>query len=328
MGRLMTRRLTVGILGAGRIAAGFDSPATSRVLTLAHAVCASPRLRLGGFFDVVAGRAAEAERKWGCEPGPRQRTAWLDAGWDVVIVATPDAAHAADVRDVIKRRPRALLVEKPLAIDDREALELVQLAKRAGVPLSVSFPRREHPAIQRVTRLLQSGRLGAIRRITGLYSGGVRHNGVHLLDLVAAWQPGVRTVRRVCSRPGEVQLELRTGAGVVPLLLLDAVQSGCYVWELRVETERGRIDLAGAPEMLRLSHPGKHPHYPGFTTLLEQGGQSMEEEPLLSRVVARTARLAVSPSAARAQWGLEHSRQLFFKKVFAHFRAELQSPPT
>lgn len=324
----MTRRLSVGILGAGRIAAGFDSPAASRVLTLAHAVCSSTRLRLGGFFDARPGRAAEAERKWGCGPSPRQRTAWLDAGWDVVFVATPDAAHAMDVRDVIRRRPRALLVEKPLAVDDREALELIQLAKRAGVPMLVSFPRREHPAIRRVTRLLRGGRLGAIRRITGLYSGGVRHNGVHLLDLVAEWQPGVRSIRDVCSRPGGVHLELRTEAGVVPLVLFDAAQPGCYVWELRVETERGRIDLAGAPEVLRLSHLGDHPYYPGFATLVDADAQPMEEEPLLLRVVTRTARLAASPAAARAQWALERSRQLFFRKVFAHFRTELLSRPT
>jgi predicted dehydrogenase len=315
----------VGILGAGQIAAGFDSPADRRILTLAHAVQASTRLHLGGFFDVRPERAAAAERKWGCLPSPRQRTAWLDAGWDVVFIATPDPAHAADVRDVIRRRPRALLVEKPFASDDDEALELMQAAARARVPILVDFPRREHSAVRHVSRLLRTGRLGAIKRITGLYSGGVRHNGVHLLDLVAEWQPGVRSVRRVSARPGATHLELHSRAGIVPLILSDGAQPACYVWELRVETERGRIDLSGAPEMLRVSRTGSHPNYPGFRTLIEGQARPMEEEPLLLRVVARAARLTASRAAARQQWILERSRQRFFMKVFAHFRDEFES---
>ena len=319
MGQLVTRRLTVGILGAGRIAAGFDSPGTSGILTLAHAVCASPRLRLGGFFDSAPRRAASAERKWRCPSSPRDRKAWLDAGWDVVFVATPDAAHAADVRDVIKRRPRALLVEKPLAPDAGEALELIDLARRARVPIVVDFPRREHPAIRRITHLLRTGQLGAVRRVTGVYSGSVRHNGVHLLDIVAEWHPRVSTVTRVCARHGTTHLELRTRGAAVPLILSSAAQPGCYVWELRIETERARIDLAGAPEELRLFSTSDHPKYPGFAALVNGRVWPMEDEPLLRHVVARVAHLAASADAAREQWLLERSRQVFFDKVFAHF---------
>ena len=316
----MMRPLRVGILGAGRIAAGFDAPGDSRILTLAHAARASKRLRLGGFFDVRPGRAAAAERKWGCPSSPRQRSAWLDAGWDVIFVATPDTSHAADVRDAVRRRPRAVLVEKPFATDDDEAVALIDLARRARVPLLVDFPRREHSAVRRATRLLRTGRLGDVTRMTAAYSGGLRHNGVHLIDLVAAWQPGIRSVRRRCAVPGIVHLELRTARRPVPLVLFDVAQPDCYVLELRVETTRGRIDIAGAPEMLTVSRTGEHPHYRGFTTLVNASVSSMEEEPLLLRVVERVERLASSPSAARDQWVLERSRQQFFTKVFAHSR--------
>jgi predicted dehydrogenase len=84
----------VGILGAGRIAQSFDAPGAAHVLSLAHAVSRSTAFRLGGFFDVRAERAVAAERRWGCAPSPRTREAWLDSGWDVVCIATPEAAQA------------------------------------------------------------------------------------------------------------------------------------------------------------------------------------------------------------------------------------------
>ena len=60
----MKRPLTVGILGAGRISAGFDALGDARVQTLAHAVSRTPQLALAGFYDQDPTRAAAAEVKW------------------------------------------------------------------------------------------------------------------------------------------------------------------------------------------------------------------------------------------------------------------------
>lgn len=315
----MKRPLTVGILGAGRIAAGFDAPGDDRVQTLAHAVSRQPQFILSGFYDQDSARALAAEAKWNCPASPRTRPAWLAAGWDVICIATSDDAHAADLRDVLTQRPRAVLVEKPLAANDAEATKLLQSARRRGVPLLVDFPRRAHPAVSEITRLLHSGALGEVRRVAGHYSGGARHNGIHLLDLVAAWLPPVTSVRKLGGGSAELLLELRTGKRRVPFLLAEATQPDCYVWELRVETERGRVELAGSPEMLRVSRPGPHPNFSGFTALLPRHEWPMEDEPLLLRVVERLAELAASPKAAGAQWELELERQRFFTRVFAHF---------
>jgi predicted dehydrogenase len=315
MGDHMTRPLTVGIMGAGAIAAGFDAPGDSRILTLAHAVSACRSLRLGGFFDVRRGRAMAAESKWGCPPSPRTRTEWLDARWDVVVIATPDEEHARDCRDALLGRPRAILVEKPFAPDGREALRLMSAAKRLRIPLLVDFPRREHPGILHVTKLIRSGALGAVRRVSGTCSGGLRHSGIHILDLVAGLVPS-RRVRLVSRHTGTAHLELLTSAGPAALVLSAASQAGLYVWELQIDTTRARIELSGAPEMLRLFVRGTHPNYPGFSTLMESRAWGMEDDPLLLRVVRRLARLAGSGTGAQHQWALESGRQRFFNRVF------------
>lgn len=312
----MMHRLRAGVLGAGRIASGFDAPRDRQVQTLAHALKLCPRFKLAGFFDRDPRCSIAAEKKWSCAPSPRNRKTWLDAGWDVVLIATPDDAHAEDLSEVLKRRPRGVLVEKPLAPDGNAALRLLRLAQRLGVPLLVDFPRREHLALRQIGQRLRAGTWGAIRRISGVYSAGVRHNGVHLLDLIAAWLPPVSAVRKLAASAHEGLFEVRTARTRVPLILADAAQTGCYVFELCVETERGRIELSGIPEMLHLSLPAPHPNFAGFTALKAARQWPMENEPLLLRSVERLARIAASPTRARAQIRLEIQRQIFFNKVF------------
>ena len=65
------RPLKVGIMGAGRIAQGFDYPGSEKILTLAHAVRESDRFVLGGFYDLHQDRAERAEEKWTCPASPR-----------------------------------------------------------------------------------------------------------------------------------------------------------------------------------------------------------------------------------------------------------------
>jgi predicted dehydrogenase len=121
---------SVGILGAGRIAQGFDKPGDSRILTLAHAVTRCPRLCLGGFYDCCLTATRKAERKWKTPPSPRNREEWLGAGWDIVCIATSDDSHAKDLSDVLNHSPKAILVEKPLTQEDRIGQQLLRKARK------------------------------------------------------------------------------------------------------------------------------------------------------------------------------------------------------
>ncbi|MGA2852576.1 MAG: Gfo/Idh/MocA family oxidoreductase [Verrucomicrobiota bacterium] len=312
----MNTRLKTGIIGAGRIAQGFDSPGDRRVLTLAHAVAKSKRLIPGGFFDSRPARAQAAEKKWNCPAGPRDREVWLDAGWDVFFIATPDGEHARDLADILKRRPKAVLVEKPLALDGRIALRLLKRAKQTGIPVLVDFPRRQHSGCRRIGEMLVSGELGVLLQARGIYSGGLKHNGVHLLDVLFSWCGPVGNVRLMAKRSGMFWLEMQTRRGPVALTLCEARQTGCYIWELCCDTNKARVELAGAPEILKLYRGRGHSHYPEFTVLQEKRSWPVDGEPLLARTVEHLARLAGDPAATRAHLDLEIERQRFFNKVF------------
>jgi predicted dehydrogenase len=294
---------------------GFDTPRSARVLSLAHALKRSKRLRLAGIFDIRRGRAAAAEDKWGCPPSPRAREAWLDSGWDVVIIATPAASHPRDLRDVLARRPRAVLVEKPVAADGHEAVRLLEQARAARVPVMVDFPRRGHTGVEKISRWFADGVLGRALEVRGRYSGGLANNGIHLLDVVAAWCGPTSRVRRVLARPGHAWLDYRAPAGPVALFLAEAPQTGCYVWELTCDTREARIELGGYPETLRVYRRQPHAVYPRYRVLAEDRRWTMDDEPLLLRAVERLASLATDAAAGEAHLRCEIERHRFFRAV-------------
>lgn len=313
-------------MGAGRMAQGFDQPGDSSVLTLAHAVQDSPQLTLAGFYDTRAERAALAEGKWRCPPSPRDREAWLDAGWDLIFIATPDECHAADLAAALERKPRGVLVEKPLATDARTAGRLVQRAGELAVALVTDFPRRWHTGVVHLAALTESGEIGDVRRIMGTYTGGLTHNGIHLLDLIAAWVPGVEGVERLAQTPGAAWLRLTVRGRAVELFLAESPLQNGYAFALELHTDRARVDLGGAPETLTLLTKAAHPNYPDFQVLRRAAHWPMEEEPLLPRAVAALAGLARDPAAAARHLEQEMERERFFALVFGSLNPQPSKP--
>ena len=63
-----------------------------------------------------------------------------------------------------------VLCEKPLSINVAEARELLRVQQRTRVKIGEAFMVRTHPQWLRVRELIASGRVGALRSITGFFS--------------------------------------------------------------------------------------------------------------------------------------------------------------
>jgi predicted dehydrogenase len=82
---------------------------------------------------------------------------------DVAIVATWGASHAEVSRRLASSgRVRAILCEKPLAMNAGEAKEMFASASDAGVLLAEAFRLRSQPIHRRAIDLIQSGRIGQV----------------------------------------------------------------------------------------------------------------------------------------------------------------------
>src|SRR5271165_4816105 len=88
-------------------------------------------------------------------------TAELCASTDVdaVFIATPDAIHLADVLEAVRHR-KAVLVEKPMAINAAEARQMVDAARNAGVLLGVAHVMRFEESVRWFRERVASGAIG------------------------------------------------------------------------------------------------------------------------------------------------------------------------
>jgi predicted dehydrogenase len=123
-----------------------------------------------------------------------------------VIVAVPHHLHVPISSDFLRAGVH-VLCEKPLAETAREVRELIALAARSGVTISVNNSRRMYPSAIGVYDLIRSGSIGAVKSITyldgfefdwpsatGFYfnskistKGILLDMGAHVVDLFCWW---------------------------------------------------------------------------------------------------------------------------------------------
>jgi len=73
-------------------------------------------------------------------------------GLDLVVLASPSGVHAAQAERVIEAG-LPLVIDKPIAVDSRSALDVVDLAAHRGVPLTVFNNRRFDPELAALVRV-------------------------------------------------------------------------------------------------------------------------------------------------------------------------------
>jgi predicted dehydrogenase/nucleoside-diphosphate-sugar epimerase len=132
--------LRVGIVGCGTVAEQFHLP-----ILAGH-----ERLRLAAVVDRDADRAKRCAQAYGVDVWRTDATELPD-GIDAVVLASPPFHHAPGAI-ALMRRGIHVLVEKPMALNLREAEEMCRVAQQQGVVLSVGVYKRLLP----VTRMLRS----------------------------------------------------------------------------------------------------------------------------------------------------------------------------
>ncbi|MEK5052497.1 Gfo/Idh/MocA family oxidoreductase [Niallia sp. FSL K6-0212] len=85
-----------------------------------------------------------------------------DPDVDAVYVATPPAFHK-EYALLAAKAGKPVYVEKPMARNYQECLEMIEACKRADVPLFVAYYRRALPLFLKIKEIVDSGVLGDIR---------------------------------------------------------------------------------------------------------------------------------------------------------------------
>jgi predicted dehydrogenase len=150
--------MKIGIIGAGNNADYHVKFAQ------AHASA-----RVVGIADTDLARGEEYARRYGIERAYASAAELLaGARPDVVHVVTPPRTHYAVVTEVLEAGAHAL-VEKPFALNLREAQALYDLAERRAVQLCPVHNHLFDPCMRRADALIQDGRLGRIVNVESYY---------------------------------------------------------------------------------------------------------------------------------------------------------------
>lgn len=123
-----------------------------------------PGADLIGVCDVRADRAKAMAERLDCKAFTDYHELLAEPGIEAVSVALPDHLHTAAALAVLNAGKHAL-VQKPLATDPAECLQLIAAAKANDVHLMTDFAQRWSPQIQHAKAALDGGRLGAVQLI-------------------------------------------------------------------------------------------------------------------------------------------------------------------
>jgi len=154
----MKKKINIGLIGYGfmgrthsnaycKVNHFFDLPYEPAL----HVVCGLEEDKAKAFAD-----------QWGYQS---YTTDWRkvieDDKVDLVDICVPNNVHA-EIAMAAAKAGKTILCEKPLALNGKQAREMVDVIEKAGVPNMVSYNYRRVPAVTLAKQLIDEGRLGQI----------------------------------------------------------------------------------------------------------------------------------------------------------------------
>ena len=208
-----------GPVGIGVIGTGFGR--------IAH-VPAFLKVRGASVVGIASSTRERAERAAAEHSLPRAFASWQELvacpQIHAVSIATPPRLHA-EITLAACAAGKAVLCEKPMAMDVAEAGRMLDAAQQAGVAHAVDFEFREMPAWRYAKRLIESGALGPLRQ-------------AHVTWILQSWA--------VASRPWSWRADREQGGGALGAW-------GVHVFDY-VEWLLGPIASVAAHLSMRISH--------------------------------------------------------------------------
>jgi len=191
---------------------------------------------------------------------PDYRDLIADSAIQAILVVTPPTLNAPIALEAIAHR-KAVLLEKPLAVNSSEGRRIVEAATQASVPLMTGHTLRYEPVILKIQDI--GSRLGSWQSLTGTMHleerpethkiqgsghGVLLEFGIHLLDWIRVMMPEeplTASANMTSSSPGtpekHAEITLTTASGL-----------SCRLNIARVSTKRvTHIEIIGTKGRVR-----------------------------------------------------------------------------
>src|SRR5687768_16933280 len=148
----------IGIMGAGVVASYGHIPAILR----------TPGLQLKAVLEPDVGRLIEAKAHYQIPNGYTDAELFFQSGIDAVVITSPAPTHKQNVL-LAAKYGKPVLCEKPIAMNEADAQQMIDAMREAGKPFYLGFTYRyAAPALQ-IKRLVESGAIGRVQSLRLIY---------------------------------------------------------------------------------------------------------------------------------------------------------------
>ncbi len=162
--------IRIGLIGCGAVASYGHIPTIKD----------TAGLTLQSVMDVDTAQMLNAQHHFQVPHGFTDLDLFYQSGIDAVVVTSPAPVHHEHVR-LAAQYGKPVLCEKPLAMSEDEARDMIQIMKHANLPLYVGFTYRFSPVALDIHRLIREGAIGEPRslRLTYIWDchGKYKHRG-------------------------------------------------------------------------------------------------------------------------------------------------------
>jgi len=172
------------IIGAGNIAASYDKPGDTSILTHAHAIVAHDSINLLGFIDIDYRKAQLAASIWNTQAFASIAEVTGKHAVDIFCVAVPSDRHYSVLLELLDLPIKLIFIEKPFTNNLKEAKSIIELSK-GKITIAVNYSRRYVPEIEKIIERIQNGEYGNLLSGIAYYGKGIINNGSHLIDFIS-----------------------------------------------------------------------------------------------------------------------------------------------
>jgi myo-inositol 2-dehydrogenase/D-chiro-inositol 1-dehydrogenase len=264
-------------IGIGVIGTGVMGAEHARILR--HD---TPGAHLAGIFDADSARAQAVAS--GATVFSDPQSLILSDQIDAIVIASPDATHAALTRACVEAG-KPVLCEKPLASSAADALDVVQAEVALGRRLiQVGYMRRFDPGYQEIKCIKDTGQLGGPVLLHNVHrnvrapewfngSMAITNSFVHEID-VSRWLLGSEMVSaHVEAGPGGEPLMITMKTDKDEIVSTEVFVNAGYGYHVHVELvgRQGTVSLAPASlTLLNRDKAGGHSYPDNWVPRFEE----------------------------------------------------------
>ncbi len=243
------RKLKWGVAGCGKFAENTFIP------NLQHL----QKSRLNSLYSSDLQRAKSLALKFGAQHAFNNFDEFLKSDIDTVYIASANVNHYKQVI-ASARAGKNILCEKPLAMNSKEAEEMVKVCDENKVLLAVNYVHRFHPLVLKAKEIIEKGMLGKIVSISANFNidyapcenfrfkkelsggGALRDIGTHIIDLLRFFGGEVSEISGVMDN-----IIYKSEVEDFAAAIMKFEKSGYGIFNVSYNTKKGfnRVEILG-----------------------------------------------------------------------------------